>query len=179
MLFGPIANKCLFNLNAMSELMNMAYSESPFGFWIFEASQTHIHSVKYSLEKPGFQQCINPVLLEAKKQLKAYFNRALHHFDLPLYTSHYPQYYQRVWKTVENIPIGSMKSYSDIALEMGDIKAVRAVGQANAKNPFPLIIPCHRVIGKNYEMTGYVYGKSLKKQLLAHEGAISLQFSLF
>lgn len=163
----------------MSELLHTAYFESPFGYWILEASQSHIHSVKYHLEKPGFQQSINPVITEAQKQLKAYFNRALHHFELPLHTEDFPQYYQRVWKTVENIPIGSMKSYSDIALELGDIKAVRAVGQANAKNPFPLIIPCHRVVGKNYDMTGYVYGKTLKKQLLAHEGAISLQFSLF
>ncbi len=159
--------------------MNITCYESPFGFWRLEANQTHLLSIKHSPENPDYQQSINPILVETKKQLKAYFNRALHHFELPLHTANYPQYYQRVWKTVQNIPIGTMKSYSDIALELGDIKSVRAVGQANAKNPFPLIIPCHRVIGKNHEMTGYVYGNEMKKQLLAHEGAINLQFRLF
>lgn len=138
-----------------------------------------VQSVTYQQKRPDFQHIENPVLKDAYKQLKAYFDGRLKHFDIPLDIQAYPQFYQHVWNVVEKIPYGKLKSYSDIAFELGDIKKLRAVGQANARNPFPLLIPCHRVVGKNKSLTGYVFGLGVKKWLLQHEGSLAVQFSLF
>lgn len=76
----------------------------------------------------------------------------------------YPQFYQKVWKVVAQIPKGEVRSYSWVAKKVGSPKAARAVGQALKNNPFPLVIPCHRVIRKNGSLGGY--SKELKKKRL-------------
>lgn len=113
----------------------------------------------------------HPLLEEAVKQLDEYFSRKRKDFDLPL-KENGTQFQTEVWKQLKGIPYGKTLSYQDVAIAIGNEKAVRAIGQANKANKLPIIIPCHRVIGKNKSLTGYA-GKriSIKEQLLVLEGA--------
>lgn len=111
----------------------------------------------------------NPVLLACIKQLEEYFNKTRITFDLPL-ASAGTSFQQDVWKQLRTIPYGETRSYQEVAEGTGRPKAVRAVGQANKANKFPIIIPCHRVIGKNNTLTGYAGSRTnLKEILLMHE----------
>src|SRR6202021_4212982 len=78
---------------------------------------------------------------------------------------------QRVWKLLQSIPRGETRSYSVVAQELGQPRAVRAVARACARNPVALVVPCHRVVGKNGQLTGYRWGKERKEKLLALEQA--------
>ncbi len=108
------------------------------------------------------------LLYEAFQQLNEYFAGKRTHFDLPL---HYngTAFQKQVWNALQEIPYGETRSYEDIAVRIGNPKAVRAVGQANGKNPVMIIIPCHRVIHKNGDITGFACGTDVKKYLLALE----------
>ena len=94
-------------------------------------------------------------------------------FDLPLAPVGTP-FQQRVWTALLNIPHGVTISYGELATRLGDPKASRAVGLANGRNPISIIIPCHRVIGANGNLTGYGGGLDRKEWLLRHEGALLL-----
>lgn len=108
------------------------------------------------------------LFVEVKKQLNAYFAGELTQFDLPL-AQPGTDFQQSVWQALQTIPYGTTQSYQDIATAIGRGKAVRAVGAANGRNQIPIIIPCHRVIGKNGTLTGFAGGLSVKEQLLALE----------
>lgn len=108
------------------------------------------------------------VLARALHQLKRYFDGELTHFDLPL-AAKGTDFQQQVWHTLTTIPYGATWSYQDIANAIGNPKAVRAVGLANGKNPISIIVPCHRVIGKNGKLTGYAGGVECKQGLLKLE----------
>jgi methylated-DNA-[protein]-cysteine S-methyltransferase len=113
-----------------------------------------------------------PLLLEVKKQLKEYFDGNREAFDLPL-KQRGTTFQQCVWEVLRNIPYGKTISYLDVANKIDNPKAVRAVGQANRANPLPIIVPCHRVIGKNKKLIGYAGNKvDLKEKLLILEGVI-------
>lgn len=103
------------------------------------------------------------------RQLEEYFAGRRRVFDLPLAPQGTP-FQQRVWTALQAIPFGASVSYSDIAMAINNPKAVRAVGLANGRNPIPIVIPCHRVIGKDRSLTGYGGGLPIKRQLLALEG---------
>lgn len=109
------------------------------------------------------------VLRETYKQLVEYFNGKRKEFDIPLNPSG-TDFQQQVWCELLKIPYGETRSYKDIALEIGNENAVRAVGNANNKNPIPIIIPCHRVIGSDNKLVGYAGGLDIKKNLLKIEG---------
>ncbi|MFK5953464.1 MAG: methylated-DNA--[protein]-cysteine S-methyltransferase [Desulfobacterium sp.] len=79
------------------------------------------------------------------------------------------EFQEKVWAKLCDIPYGSLVSYKDIAKKMGNSKASRAVGAANGKNPIPLIIPCHRVVGSNGDLTGFAHGLNIKEKLIALE----------
>lgn len=108
------------------------------------------------------------LLYEAYRQLNEYFAGKRIRFDLPLYCVG-TAFQKQVWNALQSIPYGETKSYEDIAEIIGNPKAVRAVGQANGKNPIMIIIPCHRVIRKNGDISGFAYGTNIKKYLLALE----------
>lgn len=112
-------------------------------------------------------------LKEATDQLKAYFAGELRVFDLPLSLEGTP-FQLQVWSALQTIPYGEIRSYMDMAISMGNDKACRAVGGANGRNPIPVIIPCHRVVGSNGSLGGYSGGLGLKRRLLAIEG-VSLE----
>ena len=105
-----------------------------------------------------------------KEQLQAYFERRLTRFDLPLAPEGTP-FQLAVWQALLEIPYGELVSYKDIAEAVGRPKAVRAVGGANGKNPIPIIVPCHRVVGSNGSLTGFGGGLDTKKRLIALESS--------
>ncbi len=112
------------------------------------------------------------VLIESTKQLNEYFNGSRKEFNLPLEITG-TNFQKAVWEQLCLIPFGETRSYLDIAVSIDNPKAVRAIGQANRANKFPIIIPCHRVIGKNNSLTGYAGTRvDLKEKLLKLEGAL-------
>ena len=109
-----------------------------------------------------------PVLLQARQQLAEYFEGQRNQFELPLYMQG-TAFQQQVWQALQTIPYGQTRSYSDVAVQIGNPKAVRAVGAANGRNPLSIIVPCHRVIGQQGQLTGFAGGLNAKKYLLALE----------
>jgi O-6-methylguanine DNA methyltransferase len=104
-------------------------------------------------------------------ELNRYFNRKLTRFISPLHQIGTP-FQKAVWRSIRRISYGSTLTYKDIAIKIGHPKAYQAVARANATNPIPIIIPCHRVIGANGSLVGYSAGVKTKEFLLALEGAI-------
>lgn len=113
----------------------------------------------------GFEKKQTPFLLDVKKQLEEYFEGKRKNFSIPL-VLHGTDFQKRVYKALETIEYGTTISYQELAAMVGNIKASRAVGGANNKNPIPIIIPCHRVIGKNGKLVGYGGGLWIKEKLL-------------
>ncbi|MCC6938802.1 MAG: methylated-DNA--[protein]-cysteine S-methyltransferase [Flavobacteriales bacterium] len=112
------------------------------------------------------------VLVEAKKQMEAFLKRRRKHFDLPLQRPGTP-FQKLVWDHLDEIRWGDSRTYQEIADRIGGKAIARTVGSACASNPLPIIVPCHRVIGSNGLLTGYVGGIWRKKWLLIHEGVLS------
>ena len=110
------------------------------------------------------------VLLDAIMQVDEYAQEERKHFDLPLDLSLGTQFQQRVWRELQKIKLGETISYATLAIRIGNPKAYRAVANANSKNPFSLIIPCHRVIASDGKLGGYTGGLDKKEYLLALEG---------
>lgn len=110
----------------------------------------------------------NGVFQDVIGQLNAWFAGELYQFDLPLALAGTP-FQRRVWNTLLEIPYGETRSYGDIAHQMGRPTASRAVGAANGRNPIPIIIPCHRVIGHSGQLVGFGGGLPTKKKLLRLE----------
>ncbi|MCZ8514138.1 methylated-DNA--[protein]-cysteine S-methyltransferase [Paenibacillus filicis] len=108
-------------------------------------------------------------LAAAAEQLTAYFAGSLDRFDLALDLQGTP-FQRKVWTALLEVPFGEACSYKDIGIRIGSPKAVRAIGGANNRNPVPIIVPCHRVIGADGSMVGYGGGLSIKTFLLQHEG---------
>lgn len=110
-----------------------------------------------------------PLIREAFRQLEAYFRGDLKVFSLPLAPAGTP-FQRRVWEVLLTIPYGETASYGDVAAAAGNVKAARAVGMANNRNPVAIMIPCHRVIGADGRLVGYGGGLELKRRLLELEG---------
>jgi methylated-DNA-[protein]-cysteine S-methyltransferase len=108
----------------------------------------------------------------AAKQLNEYFAGERTQFDLPLHPIGTP-FQLRVWHALARIPYGATVSYSDVARRIGEPQAVRAVGAANGRNPIPIVLPCHRVIGANGSLTGFGGGLPTKRFLLALEDRVA------
>jgi methylated-DNA-[protein]-cysteine S-methyltransferase len=112
---------------------------------------------------------LDDVLQEACREFQAYFDGQLTEFAIPLEPETGTMFQREVWAALRQIPVGTTISYSTLATQVGRPKAVRAVGAANGRNPLPIIVPCHRVIGADGSLTGYAGGVQLKQQLLSHE----------
>jgi methylated-DNA-[protein]-cysteine S-methyltransferase len=105
---------------------------------------------------------------EARTQLEEYFAGERDDFDLPL-TAPGTAFQRAVWQALREIPYGCTMSYREVAEQVGNPKAVRAVGSANSRNPISIIVPCHRVVGSDGKLIGYAGGFSAKRWLLDHE----------
>jgi len=118
----------------------------------------------------------DPVIVEAARQLRAYFAGERHSFALPLRPAG-TEFEVEVWEELRRIPYGETLSYGELADRVGNPGAARAVGRANACNPIPIIVPCHRVIGADGSLTGFGGGLDTKRRLLDLERG-ALAFSL-
>ena len=119
--------------------------------------------------RPGGEEGPSPLLEEASRQLQAYFAGQRQAFSLPL-APRGTAFQLQVWQALQTIPYGEVRTYGEIARAIGKPKACRAVGMANGRNPLPVFIPCHRVIGTNGSITGYSGGLEKKRFLLRLEG---------
>lgn len=113
----------------------------------------------------------SPVIQECLSQINEYFNGNRQIFDIAI-APEGTEFQKKVWQKLQTIPFGETWSYGQLASNIGNKNASRAVGAANGKNPISIIIPCHRVIGANGSLTGYAGGLATKEWLLKHEGVI-------
>lgn len=143
--------------------MNTAYLKTQTGYLKITEDKGFITNIDFVDEM--HESTDSPVLNQAVKQLQEYFNGTRKAFDLPLNPKG-TDFQKTVWHELQNIPYGQTKCYKDIAIAIGNEKASRAIGLANNKNPIPIIIPCHRVIGKNGKLVGYAGGLDIKEKLL-------------
>ncbi|HEY5664921.1 MAG TPA: methylated-DNA--[protein]-cysteine S-methyltransferase [Ilumatobacter sp.] len=111
------------------------------------------------------------VLDRAVEQLGEYFTGTRRHFDLPL-DPHGTEFQRRAWDALVRIPFGETISYGEQAAMLGDKNKSRAVGAANGRNPLPIVVPCHRVVGSDGRLTGFAGGLDVKAWLLDHEFAV-------
>lgn len=152
--------------------MYFQFQNSPVGWLKIEASSEFLTAIHYC--DAASDSHPNPITQETATQLDAYFNKKRSVFDLPLQPSG-TVFQEKVWKELLKIPFGKTISYLELSKRLEDAKAIRAVGRANGKNPIPIIIPCHRVIGSDGSLTGYAGGLQIKKHLLELEGILIQQ----
>jgi len=148
----------------------LAYTIStPIGNLILKYDDKYVYQLGFSEQiLPNSVGPATAVLETVKMQLSEYFSGKRRYFNLPLAPSGTP-FQQSVWQILRKIPFGEWFAYSQLAERLGNPKAVRAVARANARNPFSLAVPCHRVIGKKGALTGYAWGLERKAWLLSHE----------
>lgn len=143
--------------------------DSPLGKIGFSIDDHGLYEMSFTSE--NFQEDQHQRVLQVKKELDAYFKHEIRSFRTPIYFKRGTSFQQEVWSALLTIPYGETRSYLQIAEQIKRPKAIRAVGQACKRNPIGIMVPCHRVIGKDGSMTGYS-GKSfvhLKEALLKQE----------
>ncbi|WP_180057275.1 MULTISPECIES: methylated-DNA--[protein]-cysteine S-methyltransferase [unclassified Acinetobacter] len=155
--------------------LSYQYLDSPVGQLQLVANETALVAVLWENEKPDrvrlaslVEDHKHPILLKTAKQLNEYFAGKRQIFDLPLDFSG-TEFQQKVWQALLTIPFGETRSYKQIAEQIGNVKAVRAAGAANGKNPISIIAPCHRVVGANGKLVGFAGGLENKDILLKIE----------
>lgn len=156
-----------------------SYLQSPIGIIEINADENNVLSVLFMEdEKPPLKITENEISVKTKQQLQDYFDKKITTFDIPLHFSS-TDFKERVWRQLQTIPFGKTISYIQLAVDLGDEKCIRAAASANGRNPFAIVVPCHRVIGKDGSLTGYAGGLWRKQWLLEHEGNLQKQVSLF
>lgn len=157
-------------------MCNIIKYKSPFGVITIREKDNKISRVYFPNSEPEItdiseynSDLLCDLLIKAKTQMSEYFGGRRKNFDLPLTFDGCTDFMQSVYRELLKIPYGETASYKDIANKVGRPKGFRAVGLANAKNPLPIIIPCHRVIGSNGKLTGFGGGIELKIKLLELE----------
>lgn len=147
------------------------HAPGPLGVIRLEGHDEGITSICFGQEAPALNAGLShPLLARCREQLEAYFHGQRQTFDVPLAAQGTP-FQRRVWAALGKIPFGETASYGAIASALSQPTASRAVGMANGRNPLPIIVPCHRVIGANGQLTGYSGGLACKRWLLENEQA--------
>ena len=136
---------------------------TPIGWITLTAKYDGLTKVEFG--KIGSEYGSSKILSQAVMELDEYFMGSRREFTVPLCPSG-TKFQMTVWNSLRKIPYGAIPSYSDIADDIGRPSATRAVGMANNKNPLPIFIPCHRVIGGDGSLTGYAGGTDIKRKLL-------------
>ncbi len=144
-----------------------AYYNSPIGTLIVKVSHHGISAIQWS--KEIHKEDIPEETKECVSQLDEYFKGHRKDFNLKLDWSEAADFDKKVWTYLLQIPYGRTVSYTDVAVAINSPKAVRAVGAANSRNPIPIVVPCHRVIGKNGDLVGFAGGLDTKAELLRIE----------
>ena len=159
------------------EFDKVTYYKTPIGTARIVGDESGIASVSVVDSDQESSEVIPEPLQECVRQLDEYFKKERKVFSLKL-NPEGTDFQQRVWEELQRIPYGEKRSYMQQAENMGDPKAIRAVANANAKNPLWIIVPCHRIIGSDGSLTGYAGGLWRKRWLLEHENPPKQQ-SLF
>lgn len=145
--------------------MTTRWIDSPIGGLRLHADGDKLVAIDFDAEVMG-EKVESTVLDEAARQLTEYFAGERTEFDLPLAAAG-TEFQHRVWDELEKVPFGETASYGQISARLGlDRRGPRSVGSANGRNPIPIIVPCHRIIGANGSLTGYAGGLDKKLQLL-------------
>jgi len=150
---------------------------TPLGIAKITGDDIGLSSLTILSDETTVSDTIPDVLQDCVYQLQEYFNGERKQFDLKL-NPEGTEFQKRVWELLSEIPYGKTTSYLELSKRYGDVKAIRAVASANGKNPFWIVVPCHRVIGSDGSLTGYAGGIHRKKWLLEHESPYKQQ-SLF
>lgn len=156
--------------------MNYQFLDTPLGTLRLVSNGTHLVTIEFEGRhgnNADDQEVCDPVLSSCASQLKEYFAGERATFDLPLAAGG-TDFQRAVWAALADIPYGELRSYRDIAEAIDNPAAVRAVGAANGRNPLPIVVPCHRVIGSDGSLTGFAGGLEAKTRLLRLEGALLL-----
>lgn len=170
---GAVIHLSLLEFNVMKFY---TYYQSPLGELTIQTSDEGILGVWFEQQTTqpqdlGIQNDQHPLLVKAIQEFQAYFAGELTSFTVPI-AAIGTVFQQQVWQALTEIPYGETCCYQELANNIENPKAVRAVGMANGKNPISIIVPCHRVIGKNGKLTGYAGGVDTKAALLKLEGVI-------
>jgi methylated-DNA-[protein]-cysteine S-methyltransferase len=168
----------------VKDAMLYRYVDSPVGPLLIAGNDAGLHLIEFHAPRhpmplgDAWREGEHDVLELAQQQLEDYFAGRRRGFDLPLA----PQgtaFQRQVWWELANIPFGDTISYAELALRVGRPTATRAVGAANGRNPIPIVLPCHRVIGADGSLTGFGGGLPTKQFLLQLEGALPREVDLF
>jgi methylated-DNA-[protein]-cysteine S-methyltransferase len=157
--------------------MSVCTIETPLGIAKIVGDTNGIISVSILNSNEQVSNVIPEDLQDCVYQLRDYFQGEREHFSLKL-NPEGTIFQKKVWNELQTIPFGKTISYLELSKQLGDVKAIRAVANANGKNPLWIIVPCHRVIGSNGSLTGYAGGLHKKQWLLDHESPYKQQ-SLF
>ena len=157
--------------------MNTCAIETPLGIAKIIGDENGIASVSILNSNEQVSDIIPEELQDCVYQLRDYFQGERENFSLKLNPKG-TEFQKKVWEELQTIPYGKTMSYLYLSQQLGDVKAIRAVANANGKNPLWIIVPCHRVIGSDGSLTGYAGGLSRKQWLLEHESPYKQQ-SLF
>ncbi|MCH2043065.1 MAG: methylated-DNA--[protein]-cysteine S-methyltransferase [Saprospiraceae bacterium] len=158
------------------------YYESPFGWLCISGNGESVGEIKYMESPPTqFYWPIPDYLQKCAAEIDEYFNHGRQVFTVSIDIRRGTEFQQMIWRKLLQIPYGHTTTYLKIAEEIGDRKAVRAVGGAVGQNPIGILIPCHRVLGSNGDLTGFMWGLERKKILLSVENpnSFGLQQALF
>jgi methylated-DNA-[protein]-cysteine S-methyltransferase len=153
--------------------------ESPIGPLVLAGDREAVRHIlfaekgKAARAEAGWEESMSGAVGEAARQLREYFAGKRTEFDLPL-SPDGTEFQKTVWRKLQGIPYGKTISYGELARRVGNPKASRAVGAANGRNPIPIVIPCHRVIGSNGKLTGFGGGLPVKEALLRLERGAGL-----
>lgn len=157
--------------------MTFTHCESPVGKLLLAADDAGLRLIQFPKSKHAVEPqadwrfADHPELARAKRQLDEYFAGKRQSFDLQL-APQGTDFQRQVWFALADIPWGATRSYAQLAGAVGRPRATRAVGAANGRNPLPIVLPCHRVIGADGSLTGYGGGLPTKQFLLGLEGAL-------
>ncbi|MET0808955.1 MAG: methylated-DNA--[protein]-cysteine S-methyltransferase [Pseudoxanthomonas sp.] len=165
-------------------MIHYQYIDSPVDPLLLAADEQGLRLVEFHRPRHAMARLAhwsegdNAVLQATRAQLGEYFRGTRSSFDLPLTPMGTP-FQKQVWFALADIPYGSTISYAQLAVRVGKPKAMRAVGAANGRNPLPIVLPCHRVIGADGSLTGFGGGLPTKQFLLELEGALPRAGDLF
>lgn len=147
--------------------------------WVYRKMRKAIDARIEKLLAAEWQEQMHPLHELVEHQLEEYLSGKRNTFDFPIIMVG-SDFQQSVWEALQQVSYGTTKTYLELANQLGDPKAVRAVASANGANALSIVIPCHRIIGKNGDLVGYAGGLPIKKKLLMLEGALQAgQLSLF
>jgi methylated-DNA-[protein]-cysteine S-methyltransferase len=157
--------------------MDKVVINSPLGFVLIEGNENGISKISVTSDETFLSESIPVLFNDVVAQLNEYFEGNRLNFQFKI-NPNGTEFQKKVWQELLKIPYGKTTSYQEVTNKLGDPKAIRAVANANGKNPLWIVVPCHRVIGSDGSLTGYAGGLWRKKWLLEHENPVKQQ-SLF